>query len=143
MPGKIRSDNTTSRSKTAESRRVKPPLPKITKTHKPEGMELEEWQRLLRREFGVQQEFLLTNTGDHRLFSDFSLTNPLSGKSYRIAIRGDSAGSNYCSCPDYRINNLGTCKHLEFTLARLKAQEGAEKLFRDGYEPPFSEVYLS
>ncbi len=143
MPGKIRSDNTTSRSKTAESRRVKPPLPKITKTHKPEGMELEEWQRLLRREFGVRQEFLLTNTGEHPVFSDFSLTNPQSGKSYRIAIRGDSAGSNYCSCPDYRINNLGTCKHLEFTLARLKAQEGAEKLFESGYEPPFSEVYLS
>ena len=122
---------------------IKPPVPKITRIHKPEGMELEEWQRLLRREFGVQQNFILTNTGDHPVFSDFSLTNPQTGKTYRIAIRGDSPGTNFCSCPDYRINNLGTCKHVEFTLAKLKGENEAEELFRDGYKPPYSEVYLS
>ena len=143
MPGKKRSDAVTSRSKSAESRTVKSPAPKITKTHKPQGMELEEWQRLLRREFGVKQEFILINRGDHPLFSDFSLTNPQSGKNYRIAIRGEAPGANYCSCPDYRINNLGTCKHLEFTLAKLKSEPGAEKLLREGYEPPFSEIYLA
>ena len=133
------------RSKTRKSRKgaMKPLVPKVSRTHKPEGMELEEWQRLLRRDFGVQQNFVLTNTGDHPIFSDFSLTNPQTGKTYRIAIRGNSPGDNFCSCPDYRINNLGTCKHLEFTLAKLKGRKGAAKLFRERYEPPFSEVYLS
>ena len=143
MPETMRPDETIPRSGTAETRVVKPPAPKITTTHKPKEMELEEWQRLLRREFGVRQDFILTNIGDHPVFSDFSLTNPQTGKTYRIAIRGESVGANFCSCPDYRINNLGTCKHLEFTLARLKEQEGAAELFRAGYEPPYSEVYLS
>ncbi len=143
MPGKKRNDAATSRSKSVERRTVKPPVPKITKTHKPEGMELEEWQLLLRREFGVKQEFVLNNLGEHPLFSDFSLTNPQSGRTYRLAIRGDLPGVNYCSCPDYRINNLGTCKHLEFTLAKLKREPGGEELLEKGYELPFSEIYLS
>jgi superfamily II DNA or RNA helicase len=143
MPGKARPADAAPRTGKRGSSAVKPPVPKITKTHKPDSMELEEWQRLLRREFGVQQNFVLTNTGDHPVFSDFSLTNPQTGKTYRIAIRGESPGSNYCSCPDYRINNLGTCKHVEFTLAKLKTEKGAAKLFRDGYEPPYSEIYLS
>ena len=143
MPEKSLPAATKRRTRSAAKDPATPPLPKITRNHKPEGMELEEWQRLLRREFGIQQNFILTNTGDHPVFSDFSLTNPQTGKSYRIAIRGDSPGANFCSCPDYRINNLGTCKHVEFTLEKLKKHEGAEKLFTQGYEPPFSEIYLS
>lgn len=143
MPGKTRPPPPAPRLGKPVSDAVKPPALKITKTHKPEGMALEEWQRLLRREFGVQQNFTLTNTGDHPVFSDFSLTNPQTNKTYRIAIRGDSPGANFCSCPDYRINNLGTCKHVEFTLEKLKTENGAVELFRDGYKPPYSEVYLS
>ena len=143
MPVKTRSNGKKIRSITTKGKAVKPAFPKISKTHRPEGMELEEWQVLLRREFGVKQEFVLTNIGEHPIFSDFSLTNPQSGRTYRIAIRGDSPGSNFCSCPDYRINNLGTCKHLEFTLAKLKSKKGASKLFASGYEPSFSEIYLA
>jgi superfamily II DNA or RNA helicase len=143
MPGKALPTASAPRSGKPASGEVKPPVPKITKTHKPEGMELEEWQRLLRRDYGVQQNFILTNTGDHPVFSDFSLTNPQTGKTYRLAIRGEAPGANFCSCPDYRINNLGTCKHVEFTLATLKSAVGAAEQFRNGYEPPYSEVYLS
>ncbi|MDA8241704.1 MAG: hypothetical protein M0Z67_15225, partial [Nitrospiraceae bacterium] len=88
---------------------------KVSRLHKPEELELEEWQRLLRRQFAEQQSFRLKNTGDHPVFSEFSLANPVSGKTYKLAIRGDKPGDNYCSCPDYAINNLGTCKHIEFT----------------------------
>jgi predicted nucleic acid-binding Zn finger protein len=35
-------------------------------------------------------------------------------------------GGNFCSCPDYAMNDLGTCKHLEFTLARLEKKRGAD-----------------
>jgi superfamily II DNA or RNA helicase len=105
-------------------------------------MELEEWQRLLRKQFGEQQPFVLENTGNHPVFSDFSLTNPQSGRTYRIAIRGDRPGDNFCSCPDFRINALGTCKHIEFTLSRLKGRRGGKKAFQERYVPPYSEVYL-
>lgn len=115
---------------------------KISRTHKPEDLSLEEWQRILRKQYGEQQKYKLDNTGNHPLFSEFKLTNSESGKVYKIAIRGDAPGDNYCSCPDYSINNLGTCKHIEFTLSRLMEKKGAKKTLREGYTPPYSEVYL-
>ncbi len=116
--------------------------PKLSRTHKPDELSLEEWQRTLRRQFGEQQLYVLRNNGDHPLFSEFSLTNPASGKTYKIAIRGDAPGENYCSCPDFSINNLGTCKHLEFALSKLRKKSGAKKAFKTVFTPPFSEVFL-
>lgn len=115
----------------------------ILRLHKPDDMGLEDWQRALRKQFGVQQRFVLTNNGDHPVFSDFSLTNPETMKTYKIAIRGDNPGDNYCSCPDYSINNLGTCKHIEFVLSRLIKKPGAKKAFSQGYAQPYSEIYLN
>ena len=140
--GKIKKPTTREKS-SANSKSVRPAAPRLSRTHRPEGMELEEWQRELRKQYGVEQSFILENLGGHPVFSDFSLTNPQSGKSYRIAIRGDRAGDNFCSCPDFRVNNLGTCKHIEFTLEKLKARRGAKKLFKDGFTPSWSEVFLS
>ncbi len=130
-------------SKSSKGRKTKPIRLQVPRTYKPDGLGLEEWQRILRRQYGVQQKFKLENTGDHPVFSEFLLTNPDSGKTYRIAVRGSAPGDNYCSCPDYSINNLGTCKHIEFTLSRLMKKRGAKKAFREGFVPPYSEVYLS
>jgi SNF2 family DNA or RNA helicase len=129
--------------KSGNTKRRKPVRFKISRTHKPDGLSLEEWQRILRRQYGEQQDYTLKNIGGHPMFSEFLLTNPVSGKTYKIAIRGNTPGDNFCSCPDYSINNLGTCKHIEFTLSRLMKKRGARKVFREGYTPPYSEVYLS
>lgn len=128
--------------KKSARRKFKPIRLKVSKLHKPEDLGLEEWQRLLRKQFGEQQNFQIKNTGNHPIFSDFLLTNPLSRKTYKIAVRGDKPGDNYCSCPDYAINNLGTCKHIEFTLSKLLKKRGAATAFRQGYIQPYSEVYL-
>jgi superfamily II DNA or RNA helicase len=120
----------------------KPLQLKISRTLKPEHLELEEWQRLLRKEFGQKQSFHLKNLGDHPFFSEFSVTNPSSDKTYKVAIRGTEAGMNFCSCPDYSINHLGTCKHIEFTLATLMNKRGAKKTFQKEYTPPYSEIFL-
>jgi len=122
--------------------KFKPIKLKVSRLHKPDDIELEEWQRFLRKQFGEQQGFRLKNIGGHPIFSEFSLTNPQSGKNYKLAIRGDKPGDNYCSCPDYAINNLGTCKHIEFALLKLMKRRGAAKAFKEGYIPPYSEVYL-
>ena len=128
--------------KTVNKKAVKPLKPKVSRTHKPEDLNLEEWQRQLRRQFGEQQAFRLENRGDHPIFSEFLLTNPQTGKTYRIAIRGEAPGDNYCSCPDFRINNLGICKHIAFTLAKLRNVRGAKKAFKTGFIQPYSEVFL-
>ncbi|KHE93503.1 MAG: hypothetical protein SCABRO_00739, partial [Candidatus Scalindua brodae] len=115
---------------------------KVSKTHKPDNLGLEEWQRILRKQFAEQQNFKLINRGFHPIFSDFSLTNPETEKTYKISIRGDKPGNNVCSCPDFRINNLGTCKHIEFTLFKLKKRRDAKKAFTETHSLPFSEIYL-
>jgi superfamily II DNA or RNA helicase len=116
--------------------------PKLSRTHAPAGLAPEEWQRGLRRQFGREQEFGLENLGGEPFFSEFRVSNPVSQSSYRVAIRGVGPGRNYCSCPDYATSDLGTCKHIEFTLGRLEKKRGAKTAFRRGYRPAFSELYL-
>lgn len=115
---------------------------KISRAKKPAEMSLEQWQTALRREFGAAQEYKLENVGDERFFSDFMVENPATGGRYKVAIRSGQPGPNYCSCPDFAINTLGTCKHVEFVLSRLRCEPGAEAAFARGRRAAYSSVYL-
>ncbi|MFQ5503035.1 MAG: DEAD/DEAH box helicase, partial [Phycisphaerae bacterium] len=114
--------------------------PKLSRLHKPAELSLNEWQIGLRRQFGPEQSFKLDNLGTNRVFSEFAVTNPESGGSYRVVVRGEGPGVNYCTCPDYEVNTLGTCKHIEFTLDRLRRKHAA--MLRKGYLAPYPEIYL-
>src|SRR5579875_2364156 len=116
--------------------------PKLSRTHAPADLSPAEWQRALRRQFGREQAFELENLTSEPFFSEFRVSNPAAKSSYRVAIRGMGPGGNFCSCPDYATNELGTCKHIEFTLARLEKKRGAKAAFARGYQPAFSELYL-
>jgi hypothetical protein len=54
------------------------------------------------------------------LWTDYTVTNHASGKSYRVALRGWERGDSYCSCPDFRKNTLGTCKHIIHVIEDVK-----------------------
>lgn len=129
---------------TSRSARVNKPLKeqKLSRTQAPAEISLVEWQRILRRQFGREQTFDLENIGNESLFSEFRVGNAQSKSSHRVAIRGRLPGDNYCTCPDYATNELGTCKHIEFVLARLEKKRGAKAAFARGYQPPFSELSL-
>jgi hypothetical protein len=116
--------------------------PKLSRTHAPADLSPVEWQRGLRRQFGREQHFGIENLTSESFFSEFRVSNPASKSSYRVAIRGMGPGGNFCSCPDYATSELGTCKHIEFTLARLSKTRGAKAAFARGYQPVFSELYL-
>ncbi|MBN1420580.1 MAG: DEAD/DEAH box helicase [Planctomycetes bacterium] len=105
-------------------------------------MTLEEWQVALRREFGRGARFRWKNVGDHRIFSEYAVTNPETERTYRVVIRGEGPGLNYCSCPDFAVNTLGTCKHIEFLLGKLGKTARQRVLLRKGHAPSFSEVLL-
>jgi hypothetical protein len=94
--------------------------PKLSRTHAPTDLSPVDWQRALRRQFGREQLFDLECLGTEPFFSDFRVGNPQFTSHYRVAIRGLKPGDNFCSCPDYATNELGTCKHIEFTLAQLE-----------------------
>ncbi len=52
-------------------------------------------------------------------YGDYSVKSA-SGRTYKVAIRGLGLFENYCSCPDFAMNTLGTCKHVEAMLLRLR-----------------------
>jgi len=116
--------------------------PKLSRTHAPADLSPADWQRGLRRQFGREQAFGLENLGSEPFFSEFRVSNPVSKSSYRVVIRGSGPGGNFCSCPDYATSELGTCKHIEFTLGRLEKKRGAKTAFARGYQPAFSELFL-
>lgn len=116
--------------------------PSLSRLHPPDDMSLPQWQVGLRRQFGRAQAFVMENLGDDKLFSDFRVSNPASGGRYRVAIRGAALGANRCSCGDYATNELGTCKHIEFALARLERQRGAKAALARGCVTEFSELWL-
>jgi superfamily II DNA or RNA helicase len=84
----------------------------------------------------------MKNVGGAPVFSEFEITNPASGSTYRVAIRGVNPGENFCACPDFATNDLGTCKHVEFTLARLERKRGGKAALAQGFRPPYSEIYV-
>ncbi len=115
---------------------------KVSRRRKPEGMSLEEWQIALRREFGREQNFVLKNIGREPIFSEYTVANPKTKRSYRVAIRGRRPGDNFCSCPDFAVNTLGTCKHVEFVLGRIEKKAGGKAALERGFQPPYAEVFL-
>jgi superfamily II DNA or RNA helicase len=105
-------------------------------------MSLESWQVALRRQFAAEQKFRVRDVGGQGIFSDFEVTNPQTKRTYRVAIRGEALGVNFCACPDFATNTLGTCKHIEFLLGKLRRKRGGKAALAAGYRPAFSEVYL-
>ena len=108
---------------------------RISRLRKPEEMSLEQWQIALRKQFARQQNLRLTNIGDEPIFSEFTVVNRQTQREYRVAIRGRGLGDNYCSCPDFAVNTLGTCKHIEWVLRKLRRRPGAKQTFAQGFRP--------
>ena len=54
-----------------------------------------------------------------RIYGDYKIESA-SGRTYRVAMRGPGLLENYCSCPDFAVNTLGTCKHIEAILLQLQ-----------------------
>jgi SNF2 family DNA or RNA helicase len=73
-------------------------------------------------------------------YGDYRVTSA-SGKTYRVAMRGPGLFENYCSCPDFGVNTLGTCKHIEALLLQLRRRHGAA-LDRKGYTRTRSSISL-
>src|SRR5258706_5513413 len=126
----------------SKTKRKRSAARKLSRTLKPPKMSLEEWQREVRRQLGREQWFQLKNLSGEGVFSDFHVRNPESGNTYRVSIRGGRPGESFCTCPDFATNTLGTCKHIEFTLARLEKGRGGGAAMAAGYRRPHSEIRL-
>lgn len=137
-----RTNTKTTSKKKAGSQKDKTKKTKVPYHRQPEEMDMRAWQIGLRRQYGQDQRFLIENTGDHPLYSEFKVGNPEVGTFYKVAIRGKDIGNNFCSCPDFKSNTLGTCKHIEGVIYKLWHTRGMRKYFKEKYMPAHSSVYL-
>ncbi len=86
---------------------------------------LREEQIDIRRKRAAETQLQIEKLSKGRVFGEYKVTNPSTGGVYEVAIRGFDVGDNTCSCPDFRSNTLGTCKHVEAVLAPLRQETPA------------------
>lgn len=85
-------------------------------------------QALAERQERARTEKMRVRSVDPKhLWTDYTVTNAVSGKTYRVALRGWKAGECYCTCPDFRANTLGTCKHILHVQEKVARQFSARE----------------
>ena len=81
-----------------------------------------------RRERARNEVFKISNlTPRHPVFSTFTVHSG-SGLNYSVEIRDVKKRQFFCDCVDFRINGLGTCKHVEAVLMQI------QRRFRQAYK---------
>src|SRR3954469_7947436 len=66
---------------------------------------------------------------DHPVFGTFRVASE-TGSAYEVEIRSLYEHNNSCGCPDYEVNGLGTCKHVEAVLARVRSSRKTRQATR-------------
>lgn len=94
-----------------------------------------------RRQRGQEDLQRIVNKGSHPVYSTFEVTST-SNRVYRVRVHDLDELHNTCTCPDYRTNLIGTCKHIEGVLIQLREKHGEklEKLAAD--KPALARIYL-
>ena len=73
-----------------------------------------------RRQRARDEAFSIVNLdARHPIFSNFRVASR-SGQNYSVEIRDVRGRQFACDCVDFRINGLGTCKHVEAVLLQLE-----------------------
>ena len=86
---------------------------RLSHQHRPDGMELHQWQTRLRRQAAERGSFSVAEISDRWSPGQYSVSGSQSKRTYRVVYEGPSSEWNYCDCMDFRTNCLGTCKHLQ------------------------------
>ena len=118
---KVRSKSTSAQNRARKSGTSAPGLPPATDWRTSDADELAK-RKLRARE----ERHRITNLDPkHPIFSNFEICSP-SGMTYRAEIRDLRSRQFHCSCTDFSINGLGTCKHIESILLQLARRQRAE-----------------
>ena len=106
---------------------------------RPSDLTSKEWQIALRRQAAQKENLLVRQPGDEGQYGVYEVRNPLSHNVYKVVYRGLASKWNFCSCPDFRTNQLGTCKHIE----AVKIWRTDHRKVKLGDLPPYSSLYLT
>jgi len=98
----------------------KPAVPTVPSPHNWRTSDAEEIER--RRQRAREENFAISNvTPRHPVFSNFRVASR-SGLTYAVEVRDVRLRQFACECVDFRINGLGTCKHVEAVLRLTEAR---------------------
>ena len=86
-----------------------------------------------RAERAAQEPMRIDSMDASILWTDYTVTSLTSGKTYRVALRGWERGESFCTCPDFKTNTLGTCKHVMRTIDSVK-QSFPKEMKQSPYE---------
>src|SRR5665213_1151887 len=101
----------------------------LSNTRKPADMTVAQWQTGLRKQMAEKTNFKITNIGGGLAYSDYQVFNANTNNTYKVALRSADNSLNYCSCYDFKTNQLGTCKHIEaVSYTHLRAHETGRNL---------------
>ncbi len=73
-------------------------------------------EQIAQRRLRAQKEKFDIQPQSRAIFGDYQVFSVSTKRSYRVALRGLGLFDNYCACPDFAVNTLGTCKHDEAVL---------------------------
>ena len=107
---------------TPVSKTVRPELPPVSNWR---TTDLEEINR--RRLRATKEAMRFRNLEpEHPVFSNFCVESA-SGQTYQVELRSLAPLVGSCTCVDFRVNGLGTCKHVEALLRWLKSDSAAAR----------------
>jgi len=78
-----------------------------------------------RKERARSEKMTVRSADPSRPWTEYTVTSEESGKSYHLTLRGEGRGESSCSCPDFRCNTLGTCKHIMHAVEKVKRRFSA------------------
>ena len=128
------------RRKSARRRRAKAVLDRPAS---PPGWRTSDEDEIALRRWRGRTEILAVKAlePDHAYFGTFRAQSA-SGGSYEVEIRSFDGLTNSCGCIDYRVNGLGTCKHIEGTIAAMARGRAKSLRAAKAAGSPRVEVFL-
>jgi superfamily II DNA or RNA helicase len=103
--------------------------------------DLEQAALAARQEKADSEQMTVKPAVPGQVWTDYAVSNRASGRTYRVALRGLVQGASFCSCPDFRTNTLGTCKHILKVQAWVTRNFSAKAL-RTPHRPDGFAVHL-
>ena len=94
-----------------------------------------------RQERAREERMKIKTSHEATPWADYTVASLVSGKTYRVALRGLERGQSYCSCPDFRTNTLGTCKHVMKVLSHVQ-RKFTERQLKRPYQSKRIAVHL-
>ena len=96
---------------------------------------------LRRQRRGETEFFFIENLEPSQSYYGTFLIKSRKGTCYQVEIRSLIERVNSCSCPDYHVNGLGTCKHIEAVLADHQKKHG-HQIYEESSKSSWIEIFV-